>query len=211
MPWGMRKVLKWIKDEYNNPPVLITENGYSDHGELQDHKRINYYTASNMLSALFWYVFWMRSMIISLNFYYIFLLDHTCHLQTSIIFSRALVTFMLCISTFIIKLFLDSLDLNRISEWIFLCGMVETIVIWNVCVNIRYKENQVCFSEFDKLYLHQLLSCLEDKITLKKHTFLGHCLHKNENQFTFHIKIYRLYPISNKNIYFRQFYHSLFA
>ena len=40
----MRSILNWIKDEYNNPPVLITENGMSDrNGSLEDDHRIYYY------------------------------------------------------------------------------------------------------------------------------------------------------------------------
>ncbi|XP_022915650.2 myrosinase 1-like [Onthophagus taurus] len=43
VPWGFRKLLVWIKNEYNNPEVIITENGFSDKGELNDCRRINYY------------------------------------------------------------------------------------------------------------------------------------------------------------------------
>lgn len=32
----------WIRTEYNNPEVLITENGWSDDGELNDVGRIDY-------------------------------------------------------------------------------------------------------------------------------------------------------------------------
>ncbi|KAK9687268.1 Glycosyl hydrolase family 1 [Popillia japonica] len=41
-PWGFRKILNWIKKEYGNPKVLVTENGYSDKGELQDCNRVNF-------------------------------------------------------------------------------------------------------------------------------------------------------------------------
>ncbi|KAK9687272.1 Glycosyl hydrolase family 1 [Popillia japonica] len=41
-PWGFRKILNWIKKEYGNPKVLVTENGYSDTGELQDCNRVNF-------------------------------------------------------------------------------------------------------------------------------------------------------------------------
>lgn len=42
-PWGFRKLLKWIRNEYNNPEIVITENGYSDTGGLNDCKRIEYH------------------------------------------------------------------------------------------------------------------------------------------------------------------------
>lgn len=34
---------RWIKNNYNNVPVMITENGWSDKGELEDNGRIEYY------------------------------------------------------------------------------------------------------------------------------------------------------------------------
>lgn len=40
---GLRLLLNWIKDEYNNPEVIITENGYSDSGGTNDTERKNYY------------------------------------------------------------------------------------------------------------------------------------------------------------------------
>ncbi|XP_028161439.1 myrosinase 1-like [Ostrinia furnacalis] len=42
VPWGLRKVLNWVKNTYNNPPVLITENGISSEPGLTDIERINY-------------------------------------------------------------------------------------------------------------------------------------------------------------------------
>jgi len=39
----MRRALCWIKDRYSNPPVYITENGFSDGtGAIEDHDRIDY-------------------------------------------------------------------------------------------------------------------------------------------------------------------------
>ena len=52
VPWGFRKLLNWIAKEYNNPPVLITENGFSDHGELNDRDRVDYITVSGSNSEL---------------------------------------------------------------------------------------------------------------------------------------------------------------
>lgn len=40
----MRDILVWIKNEYNNPPLYITENGFSDKtGQINDADRIDYY------------------------------------------------------------------------------------------------------------------------------------------------------------------------
>uniref|UniRef100_A0A1B0CYE3 Uncharacterized protein n=1 Tax=Phlebotomus papatasi TaxID=29031 RepID=A0A1B0CYE3_PHLPP len=41
-PEGFRELLRWIKKEYNNPDVIITENGWSDDGQLDDIERIEY-------------------------------------------------------------------------------------------------------------------------------------------------------------------------
>lgn len=45
MPWGFRKSLNWVKDNYNNPTVLITENGVSQAVGLRDTKRVSYIDA----------------------------------------------------------------------------------------------------------------------------------------------------------------------
>lgn len=49
VPWGFRKLLKWIKVEYNNPEIYVTENGYADYGELNDEKRIDYHKVIYLL------------------------------------------------------------------------------------------------------------------------------------------------------------------
>lgn len=46
VPWGFRKLLNWVKTEYNNPPIYVTESGFSDRGELNDTGRIHYYRVS---------------------------------------------------------------------------------------------------------------------------------------------------------------------
>ncbi|PSN34228.1 hypothetical protein C0J52_24414 [Blattella germanica] len=53
-PKGFRKQLQWLAKEYNNPPIFVTENGYSDHGALNDTWRIKYITGylSEMLKAI---------------------------------------------------------------------------------------------------------------------------------------------------------------
>jgi len=50
VPWGCRKQLEWIAERYNNPEIVITENGcaYQDeivNGEVDDQLRIDFYTA----------------------------------------------------------------------------------------------------------------------------------------------------------------------
>lgn len=35
----------WINKEYDNPPVIVTENGVSDKGGLDDRDRINYFNS----------------------------------------------------------------------------------------------------------------------------------------------------------------------
>ncbi|XP_033746871.1 LOW QUALITY PROTEIN: uncharacterized protein LOC117332095 [Pecten maximus] len=43
-PFGIRKMLNWIKNHYGDLPVYVTENGVSDrNGSLPDVHRINYY------------------------------------------------------------------------------------------------------------------------------------------------------------------------
>ena len=44
VPEGLRALLNWIKKEYDNPEVIITENGWSDDGEIYDTGRIAYLT-----------------------------------------------------------------------------------------------------------------------------------------------------------------------
>lgn len=53
-PSGMRHLLNWIRKEYNNPPVYITENGVSDRGGLNDIKRVEYFNSylTAVLSAI---------------------------------------------------------------------------------------------------------------------------------------------------------------
>ncbi len=44
-PVGFRKILNFIKEEYGDPPIYITENGVSERGamNLNDVHRIHYY------------------------------------------------------------------------------------------------------------------------------------------------------------------------
>ena len=54
-PFGMRRILAWIKKTYRNPDVYITENGVSDnHGSLKDKDRVHYfkYYINNVLQGI---------------------------------------------------------------------------------------------------------------------------------------------------------------
>lgn len=42
VPSGLHDLLVWIKDHYDNPEVMITENGWSDEGQLDDDERVDY-------------------------------------------------------------------------------------------------------------------------------------------------------------------------
>ncbi|XP_054064370.1 lactase/phlorizin hydrolase [Rissa tridactyla] len=44
-PFGFRKLLRWIKEEYDDPPIYVTENGVSERGALDfnDTWRTHYY------------------------------------------------------------------------------------------------------------------------------------------------------------------------
>jgi len=46
VPWGLCKLLNWIKRAYSNTPVLVTGNGYSDSGETGVTARIKYIIVS---------------------------------------------------------------------------------------------------------------------------------------------------------------------
>ncbi|KAF5728354.1 Beta glucosidase 41 isoform 1 [Tripterygium wilfordii] len=62
VPWGIRKLVKYLKDKYGNPPIIITENGMDDlnspfislNKALQDDKRIEYHRdyLSNLSAAI---------------------------------------------------------------------------------------------------------------------------------------------------------------
>lgn len=36
-------MLRWADKEYNDPEIIITENGFSDRGTLEDNDRISYF------------------------------------------------------------------------------------------------------------------------------------------------------------------------
>lgn len=55
-PWGFRKLLNWIKKNYGDVPIYITENGFSEEDgpmDLNDTERVKYYKShiNEMLKA----------------------------------------------------------------------------------------------------------------------------------------------------------------
>ncbi|KAH1032641.1 hypothetical protein J1N35_044815 [Gossypium stocksii] len=62
VPWGIRKLARYLKDKYGNPPVIVTENGMDDLNSpfisikraLKDVKRIEYHRdyLSNLSAAI---------------------------------------------------------------------------------------------------------------------------------------------------------------
>ncbi|VVC97394.1 unnamed protein product, partial [Leptidea sinapis] len=54
VPWGFYKLLTQIREDYDNPPVYITENGFATYGGLDDDHRVEYYRGylSAMLDAM---------------------------------------------------------------------------------------------------------------------------------------------------------------
>jgi len=63
VPWGFRKLLVWIRDQYDNPVVYVNENGVSDDeehfGKLDDEQRIRYHEnyINNVLKGNLYMVF----------------------------------------------------------------------------------------------------------------------------------------------------------
>jgi len=42
-PYGVQILLNWVKNTYGNPDIIITENGYTDLGGVDDPKRLQYH------------------------------------------------------------------------------------------------------------------------------------------------------------------------
>ncbi|XP_030041345.2 myrosinase 1 [Manduca sexta] len=43
-PPGFRKLLNWVTNKYGrNIPIIVTENGMCDHGQIDDYERVSYY------------------------------------------------------------------------------------------------------------------------------------------------------------------------
>ncbi|XP_055604259.1 myrosinase 1-like [Uranotaenia lowii] len=53
-PKGLYNLLMWVKKEYNNPPIYVTENGVSDRGGMRDAARVQYFKdyLNEVLNAL---------------------------------------------------------------------------------------------------------------------------------------------------------------
>ncbi|CAH2104417.1 unnamed protein product [Euphydryas editha] len=43
VPWGFYNLLTKIREDYDNPPIFITENGYASPGGIEDDDRVKYY------------------------------------------------------------------------------------------------------------------------------------------------------------------------
>lgn len=54
-------VYSWIRTEYDNPETIITENGWSDNGELEDHGRIDYLKVIIFLVIFFYQLYYKCS------------------------------------------------------------------------------------------------------------------------------------------------------
>ncbi|CAH1173792.1 unnamed protein product [Phaedon cochleariae] len=56
VPWGLRKLLNWLKNQYGDEEIIITENGYADtDATLEDDRRVGYYQGylSSCLDAIY--------------------------------------------------------------------------------------------------------------------------------------------------------------
>lgn len=42
VPWGFYKLITKIREDYDNPPLYITENGMATRGGLEDDDRVSY-------------------------------------------------------------------------------------------------------------------------------------------------------------------------
>lgn len=51
VPWGFRKLLKYVYEHFNHPEIFVTENGWADlDGTLNDTNRITYIGVSDLIS-----------------------------------------------------------------------------------------------------------------------------------------------------------------
>ena len=59
VPWGLRRTLNYIKAEYGDRPIWITENGFEDDPVYDDVRRIFYYK-SHLNEVLKGKMFWIK-------------------------------------------------------------------------------------------------------------------------------------------------------
>lgn len=71
VPEGLFEFLQWIRKNYNNVEVLITENGWSDDGQLEDDERIEYLRVSLCLIEKKWITY--------LNIFVCFVGSYNCN------------------------------------------------------------------------------------------------------------------------------------
>ena len=60
-PYGMRRILNWIKRSYGNIPIYITENGVTDrNATLQDVHRVQFYQdyINELMKGMWKYFLW---------------------------------------------------------------------------------------------------------------------------------------------------------
>lgn len=43
LPWGLKNILIWLKQQYGDLEFYITENGYADDNGLNDTERIDFH------------------------------------------------------------------------------------------------------------------------------------------------------------------------
>lgn len=51
VPWGFRRTLNYIKEKYDDPEIIITENGFPDDGKLEDTERVEYLAVSGLTNG----------------------------------------------------------------------------------------------------------------------------------------------------------------
>lgn len=55
VPEAFRETLLWIKDNCNNPEIMVVENGFCDDGKLNDEERVQYLKVKRNFSLFFDY------------------------------------------------------------------------------------------------------------------------------------------------------------
>lgn len=72
-PFAIRDLLYWIKEKYNNPEIIVTENGFSDSaGNLDDMQRIYYYKHNVTSPCLYLNILSIHSYIVVFAAFFFF-------------------------------------------------------------------------------------------------------------------------------------------